>query len=238
MTDQDLVFAALSEFAQTLVRRYAIADVLSELSEQTATALELYGAGVSVGDEQGVLRFVTCSKAALTEVERMQEARQDGPCVEAFREGRVVTSADLAAETRWPEYRPPALEHGLVSVAAIPLRNPAADADCGIGSLDLFADEPTSWTDDTIRTASLFADMAASYLANASDLQRSERLREQLQQALDSRVVIEQAKGLIAGQLGIGVEAGYQRLRSYTRSHNASLKEVANAVVNLGLRID
>jgi AmiR/NasT family two-component response regulator len=80
--------------------------------------------------------------------------------------------------------------------------------------------------------------MASSYLANASDLQRSERMREQLQRALESRVIFEQAKGLIAGAQQVTIDVAYQRLRSFTRRHNAHLQEVANAVVNLGLDID
>jgi GAF domain-containing protein len=119
-------------------------------------------------------------------------------------------------------------------VAAIPLRA----AEVGIGSLNLYATEARSWSPETIRTASLFADMAASYLANASDLQRSERMREQLTRALDSRIIIEQAKGLIAGQQQITVEVAFQRLRNYTRHHNARLHDVAKAVVHLGLRIE
>jgi GAF domain-containing protein len=233
MADQKLVLDALTEFAHTLVGRYAIVDVLVHLTDQLVPTISLFGAGVSVGDDTGTLRFVTASDDHLIEVERAQEAAQEGPCAECFHTCRQVTSPDLEAETRWPTYRPVALRHGLRSVAAVPLR--AGEA-C-IGSLNMFAATPRDWDADDMAIAALFADMAASYVANASDLQRSERIREQLQQALDSRVLLEQAKGLIAGQQGISVELAYNKLREYTRSHNAHLRDVANAVVHLGLRL-
>jgi GAF domain-containing protein len=234
VVDQDLVFSALAEFAHTLVQRYAIGDVLSHLTQQVPRALDIAGAGVSVGDDDGVLRFVTCSSDFLVGVERTQEVAQQGPCVDAYHSGQVVTTDDLDADDRWPQYRPVALAGGFRAVAAIPLHA----AEVGIGSLNLYATAARTWSDDTIRTASLFADMAAGYLANASDLQRSERMREQLQQALESRVIIEQAKGLIAGQQNATVDVAYERLRRYTRKHNARLHDVANAVVHLGLHID
>jgi GAF domain-containing protein len=234
MADQDLAFAALAEFAHTLVQRYAIADVLAQLTTQVPPVLDIDAAGVSVGDEHGTLRFVTASTDALLTVEGTQEVAQQGPCVDAFRSGEVVTSDDLKAERRWPTYRPVALESGYTAVAAIPLHA----AGVGIGSLNLYARESGPWAEETIRTASIFADMAASYLANASDLQRSERMREQLTEALESRVIIEQAKGVIAASQQVTVDVAFDRLRRFTRDHNARLHDVANAVVTLGLRID
>jgi GAF domain-containing protein len=233
VADQTLVLAALTDFARTLVQRYAIADVLTELTEQCVPALTLAGAGVSVGDEDGVLRFVTATQDALLDVERTQEAAQEGPCADCFRGCAHVTASNLAAEERWPVYRPVALRGGFRAAAALPLR--AADG-C-IGSLNLYDTSVREWSDADIGVAGLFADMAASYLANASDFQRSERIREQLQKALDSGIIIEQAKGVIAGQHGIPVDDAYRRLRSYTRGHNARLHDVAHAVVHLGLTV-
>jgi GAF domain-containing protein len=234
VADHELVFSALAEFTHTLTQRYAIADVLSQLTDQVPAVLGIFGGGVSVGDDDGVLRFVTASTGALIKVESTQEEFQEGPCADAFRSGAVVRVPDLAADRRWPRYRPVALAAGLHSVAAIPLRA----AEVRVGSLNLYHVEPREWPEDDIRCASLFADMASSYLANASDLQRSERMREQLAQALESRIIIEQAKGIIAGEQKLTVDVAYQRLRRYTREHNARLHDVAHAVVNLGLRFD
>src|SRR3954453_2483193 len=109
MVDQDLVFSALAEFTHTLVQRYAITDVLSHLTDQVPRVLDIYGAGVSVGDEQSVLRFVSCSSDGMLDVERTQEAAQQGPCVDAYQTGTVITTEDLAKEERWPQYRPVAI---------------------------------------------------------------------------------------------------------------------------------
>src|SRR5205085_1846454 len=135
MVDNGLVFSALAEFTHTLVQRYAIADVLTHLTFQVPAALDIFGAGVSVGDEQGILRFATCSTDALLEVERVQEAAQEGPCADAFHTGQLVTTDDLQGEQRWPQYRPVAVEAGMRAVAAIPL----SAADNPIGSLNLYA---------------------------------------------------------------------------------------------------
>ena len=178
MGDQKLVLDALTEIAHTLVRRYAIVDVLVHLTDQLVPTISLFGADVSVGDDTGNLRFVTASDDQLIEVERAQEAAQEGPCAECFHTGSQVTSPDLETETRWPTL-PVALRHGLRSVAAVPLR---AGESC-IGSLNMFAATPRDWNADDMAIAALFADMAARYVVNASDLQRSERIREQLQQA-------------------------------------------------------
>src|SRR5436305_15022111 len=146
MVDNGLVFSALAEFTHTLVQRYAIADVLTHLTFQVPAALDIFGAGVSVGDEDGKLRFATCSTDALLDVERVQEAAQEGPCADAFRTGQLVTSDDLEAEHRWPQYRPAALAGGMCSVAAIPL----SAIDNAIGSLNLYATDAGSWAEDTI----------------------------------------------------------------------------------------
>src|SRR5438552_13497631 len=109
MADQDLVFSALAEFTRTLVQRYAIADVLAHLTDQVPRVLDIYGAGVSVGDEESVLRFVTCSSDGMLAVERTQETAQEGPCVDAYQTGNVISTEDLGKEERWPQYRPVAI---------------------------------------------------------------------------------------------------------------------------------
>jgi GAF domain-containing protein len=233
MADHEALFDSLTEFARTLVGRYAIADVLYRLTDQVVPAFDLHAAGVSVGDADGTLRFVTASTDEILEVEKAQERFQQGPCASAFETCAVVTVENLEADSRWPEYAPIAISAGFCAVAAIPLR--AADG-C-IGSLNLYSRAIRAWEEDELEQALLFADIASSYVANASDLQRSERVREQLQQALDSRIEIEQAKGMIAAHQGLTIDQAYDKLRSYTRGHNASLHEVANAVVNLGLEL-
>jgi len=233
MTEHDALLDALTEFARTLVGRYAIADVLTQLTDRVVGTLSLDGAGVSVGDKEGRLRFVTASPDELVEIEQAQEDLQQGPCVSAWQTSEVVMVEDLRAETRWPEYVPVAVNKGYLAVNAIPLRT----ADGSMGSLNCYCRSPRPWSQEDGHRALLFADMAASYVVNASELQRSERIREQLQQALNSRIIIEQAKGVLSARHDISVDEAYKRLRRYTRSHNAHLHDIANAIVNLGLDV-
>jgi len=233
MADQRLLFQALSDFAGTLVHRYAVADVLFSLTDHVTDVLGVTGAGVSLGDENRNLRFITAANEIITEIERVQELAQHGACVDAYQSGTVVQSNDLNAEERWPQLVPDALRLGLRSVAAIPMRL----TDDTIGSLNIYDMRARAWPDEDIQAARVLADMAVSYVTNASALERSERVREQLQQALESRVIIEQAKGMIAADQGVGIDEAFKLLRAYTRKHHASLHDVAAAIVNLGLRV-
>jgi GAF domain-containing protein len=232
LADSQLLLRVLSEFAQTLVRRYEIADVLNDLAERMAAVAEVAAAGVSLveGDR---LRFATGVNQAAVEVEVVQEELQDGPCVESFRSGKVVTVNDLeAVDGRWGRYRDVAREQGFSAVAAIPMI-----ADAGVlGVIDLYAHSPREWTDEDVASARVFADIATSYLINASELADARRTAEQLQEALDSRIVIEQAKGILAADGQANMDAAFEALRRHARAHNASLRSVADAVVNLGLR--
>jgi GAF domain-containing protein len=234
VTDQPVLFSTLSEFARTLVRPYAIADVLFQLTDRVTAAIDLAGAAVSFADDDGMLRFATASSDALTEVECVQEDTQDGPSVNTFSSGKVHECGDLRDDDRWPAFTKAALAAGFRSIAAIPM---AVDGSC-IGSINLYGGDAREWTDDELQVAALFADMASIYVANASELERSERIREQLQQALESRVVIEQARGMIARDHNISIDQAFEMLRAHARNRNANLHDVANAVVHLGLRLD
>ncbi len=139
---------------------------------------------------------------------------------------------DIDAVDRWPEYRKICLETGLRSVAGIPM----VWDNGGFGALNVHGRQPGPWSREDMAVAQVLADMAASYVAHASQLHQSQRLNEQLQAALDSRVLIEQVKGLLAGEQGISLGQAFEALRRQARDNNASLKEVAHAVVHLGLR--
>ena len=102
--------------------------------------------------------------------------------------------------------------------------------------MNIYEDEPRDWTPEDIAAASVLADMATSYIVHASELAKAQRINEQLQQALTSRIVIEQAKGIVAGERGLRVDDAFELLRKHSRRNNASLGSVADAVVRLGLR--
>ena len=233
MYDQPLFLKTLSRFAVVLPARYDLAAALSELTESVTAVLGLNGSGVTMA-EKGRLRFVTAVSQASGELERNQEEQQAGPCRDAFDTGEVVRVADVRAEcARWPEFAATAIRLGVAGVAGIPMRL----ADQIVGVLDLYSPEPRRWTDEDIFVARVLADVATRYVVNASKLRQQEQLSEQLQHALQSRVIIEQAKGITAQQNSVTVDQAYQLMRRHARNNNASLRLVAEAIVAVGLQV-
>ena len=233
MADTERLLAALSDFARTLSGRFAIADVLNQLTDHITEVLDVDGAGVSLLDESNQLRFVTASSAILIDAEQTQERLQQGPCVDAVLTGDIVKSVDLHREARWPELRPVLTASSFRAAAGIPLRS----EDRPLGSLNLYDSKRRVWSDDDLRSATVLGDMAVGYVINASQLERAERTREQLQEALDSRIVIEQAKGMIANANGISVDDAFQLLRRYARTQRKPLRAVASDVVEGALKV-
>jgi GAF domain-containing protein len=232
--DQSLFIHTLSRFAVILPARYDLEAALSELTESVTAVLGLSGSGVTMADEAGRLRFVTAVSQASGELERNQEDQQAGPCRDAFDTGEVVRVTDVRQEAaRWPEFSAAASGLGVAGVAGIPMRL----ADEVIGALNLYSPQSRQWSDEDIAVAGVLADVATSYVVNASKLRQQEQLSEQLQGALESRVVIEQAKGITAQQNSVTVDDAYQLIRRHARNNNASLRVVAEAIVAVGLQV-
>jgi GAF domain-containing protein len=233
MYDRSLFIQTLSRFAVVLPSRYDLEAALSELTESVTEVLGLSGSGVTMADK-GQLRFVTAVSHASGELERNQEEQQAGPCRDAFDSGEVVRVTDVRLEsTRWPEFSATATRLKVAGVAGIPMRL----ADVIVGALNLYAEEPREWSDDDIAVAGVLAAVATSYVVNASKLRQQEQLTEQLQHALESRVVIEQAKGITSQKNAITIDQAYQLIRGHARSNNTSLRTVAEAIVAVGLRV-
>jgi GAF domain-containing protein len=234
MYDQSLFIKTLSRFAVVLPARYDLEAALTELTESVTAVLGLSGAGVTMADEAGRLRFVTAVSQASGDLERNQEEQQAGPCRDAFDTGAVVRVADVRKESaRWPEFSATATQLDVAGVAGIPMRL----ADLIIGALNLYSSQAREWSDEDIAVAGVLADVATSYVVNASKLRQQEQLSEQLQEALESRVVIEQAKGITAQQNSVTVDHAYQLIRRHARNNNASLRVVAEAIVAVGLQV-
>jgi GAF domain-containing protein len=223
---------ALIGFARTLTGGYDVTDVLHELAGRVARVVGVSGAGVVLRHGTGI-RFVIADSEAVRVLEQLQEEHQQGPCVDAIDSGEPVTVEHLPdMGWRWPEYVARATDLGFAAVASLPMCNRSR-----IGGLDLYHPHRHAWSEDELRVARVFTDIATGYVLNASELQRQRRTAEQLQRALDSRVVIEQAKGIIAAERKVKVDQAFALLRKYANDHNATLRSVADAVVNLGLRI-
>jgi GAF domain-containing protein len=229
--DQRLL-AVLIRFSRTLAGRYDVSDVLYELSDAVAQVLDAAGAGVCLGDDHGRLRFATATNDTITQLETLQQDSQQGPCHIAYTTNEAVLVRDLTESTEWPKLADAALRAGLVSVAGIPMMFDGR----AVGSLDIYDDHVRDWTDQDTAAARVLADIATGYLVHASELDQARRVNEQLEAALRSRMIIEQAKGVLAGERNITVDQAFAVLRKHARSRNAPIHAIAKAVVELGLR--
>lgn len=192
------------------------------------------GSGVSLIDDTGELRFVTATGEAVEEVERLQDRFGEGPCRSAAATATVMVVSDLrTADDRWPKFAPAVVDRGLLSVLGIPMHLDGTT----IGALNVYADEPRAWTDDEVNAARLLADMATAYIVMVDQLHSAEQLADQLQHALDSRVIIEQAKGILATARDIDMPAAFELLRRHARNGNRRLHDVAAEVVDGTLRL-
>ena len=235
MYDQSLLLQTLSRFAVILPARYDLQEALSELTESVTAVLGLCGSWVTMADG-GRLGLLTAVSVASAELERDHAQLHPFPCPcrDAYSTGEVVRVTDVREEsTRWPEFSASATRLSVAGVAAIPMRL----ADEVIGALNLYSPEPRDWSDEDMAVAGVLANVATSYMVNASKLRQQQQLTEQLQEALDSRVVIEQAKGITAQQHAVSVSEAYQLMRGHARRNNASLKVVAEAIVAVGLQV-
>lgn len=232
MTNQSLLVSELKRFAHLLVTDYPVSDALNDFVGSAAAILGIHGVGMSLVKE-GRLSFATASLEHVAALEEAQEAEQAGPSVDAYRGATAVLVQDLTAcAERWPRIVQVAEIHGIVAVGAFPL---ALD-EHHFGTLDLYDTRRRDWTAAEVEVAELLAVLAAGYLANASRLGHARTTAHQLQEALDSRVVIEQAKGVIAGERGISVDEAFAIIRSHARNRGAPMRDVADAIVHLGLR--
>lgn len=227
MVDEQALREAFSHYAEALLAQYEVGDVLYALTDQVVSVLGIDGAGVSLGLTRDGLRFVTATDQRTASIEQVQAASGEGPCYEAFRSGASVAVDDLRHEQRWPEYRDAAAELQIRAVAGIPM--PVSHN--RIGALNLYASEPREWTADELGVAQLLANVASGYILHGRQLDESRTLAGQLQRALDSRIVIEQAKGILAGRHGIDISAAFERLRNHSRDNHARIHEVCRQVI-------
>ena len=233
MVATDRLTAVLTRFARAMSDSYDLTEVLYRLTDDVTEVLDVAGAGIAVADAEDVLRYATASSEAVATLERVQEEHQLGPCAEAFRSQEPVTVTDIADRADWPAYRSEAQRLGFHAVAGVPL----SLASERFGALNLYDHGPREWTPEDIGLARILADVAAGYLVQAR-LEDSRRLAEQLQYALDTRVVIEQAKGVLSVELGVSVDEAFDRLRRYARNHNQNLRALAQSVVAQGYRLE
>jgi GAF domain-containing protein len=217
------------EVADTLVDEFDLIDFLHMLADRTADLVNASAVGLLLADQRGRLEFLAASDENTKLLELFQVQNREGPCFDAFRTATPVINADLAAAgARWPRFAPRATEAGFHSVHAFPLRlrNEV------IGALNVFGDQPGKTLDQSdVPIVQALADVAAIGLLQERAIRRSEILTEQLQGALNSRIVIEQAKGVVAQARGVSIDDAFTLIRNYARRGNRRIVELAHAIV-------
>ena len=225
---------AFVALADTLVADYDVVDLLQNLVDTSVSLLHSAAGGLLLSDEFGVLTLVASTSEETSLVELLQLESGQGPCVEAFRSGEVVEVTDVgSAGEAWPDFGDAALAQGFQSVLAVPMRL----REDTIGTLNLFRATTGAMNPADIAIARGLADIATIGIMHERAVRESDLAREQLQHALNSRVVIEQAKGVIAQVHGVSMDDAFRTLREYSRNNNVALRDVADLVVRRSLTL-
>jgi GAF domain-containing protein len=228
--DTTALVGAFVDLADKLVGDFEATDVLQVLADHCVQLLGAAAVGLLVTDEKGVLRIVVSSDEGARLLELYQLQSEEGPCLDCYRSGRPVGHEELGSEAgdeRWPRFAPAARAAGYDSVHALPMRIRGEV----IGALNLFAQRggPRVVQDD-LTVAQGLADVATIAIVQNRVSRDRDQLARQLQAALDSRVVIEQAKGMVASQLDVSLEEAFELLRSTARNARRSLSGLAEEV--------
>jgi GAF domain-containing protein len=216
------------EMADTLTADFDLIEFLHTLTERCVEFLDIAAAGLLLTDGQGNLQLMAASSEQSRLLELFQVQADQGPCLDCFRTGQPVSVADLAADGRWPRFAVAAGEAGFAAVHAIPMRLRAEV----IGALNFFDVRPGPVGSDKLRIGQALADVATIGLIQQRAIRDRDVLTEQLQTALNSRVLIEQAKGVLAERLGLDMADAFRLLRSSARNSNRSLSDLAHALVD------
>ena len=219
------------ELADTLVAGFDLMDFLHTLTERCVELLEVDAAGLLLADSGGALRLVAASTEQAKVVELFQIQNDQGPCVDCYRTGHVVAIGDLRSDpatARWPQFATAATEVGFIGVHAIPMRL----RDQVIGTLNLFRSIPDGLNPAAAVAGRALVDVATIGILQERAIHQQEVVAGQLQVALNSRVIIEQAKGILAERLQTTTDEAFLILRRYARDHNRPLTELAGDVIH------
>jgi transcriptional regulator with GAF, ATPase, and Fis domain len=222
------VTATLIRLADSLVEDFDLVDVLDELARDCVRLLGVTAAGLLLAGPTGDLHVMAASSEQTRLLELFQLQGEQGPCLDCFHSGEPVSATDLATDSqRWPLFARAALDTGYRSVHALPLRLRQQI----LGALNLFGDKPGALSEPVARLGQALADMATITILHERALRESEHVAAQLQTALVSRIVIEQAKGVLAERGDLTMDDAFQVLRKHARDHNLRLHDVALGIV-------
>jgi GAF domain-containing protein len=219
---------ALVELADTLVADFDVVELLTRLAYRCVEVLDVGAAGLMLAGTDGEMRVMASSSEAMRVLELFEIQAEEGPCLDCYRTGKPVMGPDLAAGTSpWPRFGAETLAAGFRSVQALPMRLRGNV----IGALNLFRFDVGEMPSADVEGAQALADVATIAILQHQASLEAQVLNQQLQHALNSRIVIEQAKGMVAQRAGLNMEQAFTALRSHARNNNMRLADVAEAVI-------
>lgn len=228
MTREAVLARTLVELADTLVDDFDVVDLLTRLADRCVEVLDVDAAGIMLAGAGGQLRVMASSSEAMRVLELFEIQAEEGPCWDSHHRGVPVVNQDIAAANGWPRFGREALAAGFQSVHALPMRLRGTI----IGALNLFRSGLGEMDTADIEVAQAFADVATIAILQDRAANEAQVVNDQLTHALNSRIVIEQAKGMVAERLGLDMERSFTALRSHARNHNTRLADVAEAVIS------
>jgi GAF domain-containing protein len=235
MPRQEDLLAAFIEFADTFVDDYDVVEFLHRLATRCVELVDASEAGIMLADTDGTLRYVASSSERMRLVELYELQQDQGPCLDAYRGGTpVLCGTMLDANMRWPRFAPQFRDAGFASVSALPMRL-RTDV---IGVLNLFSSTPGPLGPEDQMVAQALADIATIAILQERTLRDAHIVTSQLEAALESRVVIEQAKGIVAERAHVNIDAAFALLRGFARGHNRLLSQTAREIIDGTLAAD
>jgi GAF domain-containing protein len=228
MARETVLARTLVELADTLVDDFDVVELLTLLTDRCVDVLDVAAAGLMLVAPEGDLRVMASSSETMRVLELFELQAQEGPCLECYRTGERVANANLAVlGGPWPRFAAEALEAGFKSALALPMRLRGSV----IGALNLFHIEPGELREADVLAAQAFADVATIAILQHRAVLEAQVVNEQLNNALNSRVLIEQAKGVLSERSGLNMEQAFALLRNHARNHNLRLSDVARDVI-------
>jgi GAF domain-containing protein len=224
-----LLLATLVELTDVLVDRFDVVDLLTHLTDRCVEMLDVSDAGILLADPTGRLGVIASSSESMRTLELLELQSSEGPCFQCFGTGLAVANVQLTAiDQPWPTFGPRALDAGFQSVSALPMRLRGRI----IGALNLFRSGTGALSERDLVAAQALADVATISILQHRTAEEANTVNEQLSAALNSRIVIEQAKGMVAERTGLDMASSFNALRHHARSTNTRLSDLAAKVVS------
>jgi GAF domain-containing protein len=227
MSREALLVRTLVELADNLVEDFDVIDVLTVLTDRCVEVLDVDSAGVMLVAPGGELQVVASSSDAMRGLELFELQANEGPCVDCFVSGEAIVNLELSAvDAKWPRFARRAVADGFHSVHALPMHLRGRT----VGALNMFRTSQGPLRDDDVLVAQALADVATIAIIQHQVALGAAMLNTQLSEALNSRIIIEQAKGKVSEACGLDMDRSFQRIRNHARNHNLRLTDLARGI--------